>query len=71
MRKSAKLNTIKFQVDDQIRQQIERFQTEFHGTVPIAYLMPFLILLGISAYKRGFRLEAEIRLLGGELACGR
>ena len=59
---SAKLNTIKFQVDDQIREQIGRFQTEFQGKVPMAYLMPFLVLLGMSAYKRGFRLEAEIRL---------
>jgi len=62
MRKSAKLSTIKFQVDDQIREQIELFQTEFQGKVPIFYLMPFLVLLGISAYKRGFRLESEIRL---------
>jgi len=62
MRKSAKLSTIKFQVDEQIREQIDRFQAEFQGKVPIVFLMPFLVLLGMSAYKRGFRLESEIRL---------
>jgi hypothetical protein len=59
----SKLSTVNVQIDDQIREQIEKFQAEFgDGMIPMRYMMPFLLLLGMYAYRRGFRLEPEIKL---------
>ncbi len=61
--KALRAKASKIMLDDEIRGKIEVFQREFKdGSVPMEYLMPFLILLGIYSYRRGMRMEPEIRI---------
>ncbi len=61
--KALRAKSSKIMLDDEIRGKIEVFQREFkEGSVPMEYLMPFLILLGIYSYRRGMRMESEIRI---------
>lgn len=65
MAKSLRAKSCKIMLDDDILRQIEEFRQEFkQGSIPVEYLMPFLILLGIYAYRRGVRMEPEIKLGG-------
>jgi hypothetical protein len=57
------MGAVKIMLDDEIRARIEQFRTEFKdGNVPMEYLMTFLMLLGIYAYRRGIRMEKGINL---------
>jgi hypothetical protein len=61
--KTLRAKASKIMLDDEVRGKIEQFQREFkEGSVPMEYLMPFLILLGIYSYRRGMRMEPEIRI---------
>jgi nitroreductase len=50
-------------LNDDIMRQIDGFRKEFkEGSIPVEYLMTFLILLGIYSYRRGVRMGPEIKL---------
>jgi len=63
MGKSLRARTHKIMLNDDIMRQIDGFRKEFkEGSIPVEYLMTFLILLGIYSYRRGVRMGPEIKL---------
>ena len=63
MGKSLRARTHKIMLNDDIMRQIDGFRKEFKdGSIPVEYLMTFLILLGIYSYRRGVRMGPEIKL---------
>jgi len=63
MKKSPKPSTVKIEMDEELWGEIEQFAKEFKGGIyPTKNLMPYLMVMGLRAYRRGMRLEPEIRL---------
>jgi nitroreductase len=63
MPRSLRARTHKIMLNDDIMRQIDGFRKEFKdGSIPVEYLMTFLILLGIYSYRRGVRMGPEIKL---------
>ena len=63
MKKSPKPSTVKIEMDEELWGEIEQFAKEFKGGIyPTKNLMPYLMVMGLNAYRRGMRLELEIRL---------
>jgi len=61
--RSNKLVTPKVMLDEKTWGEIEQFAKEFKGGIyPTKNLMPYLMLMGLHAYRRGMRMEPEIRL---------